>query len=458
MIYITGDTHGKIDFQRLKEYFSNIYVSEKDVLIILGDAGIVWSQKDCYIFDYSMLGLTILFIDGNHENFTLLNRFPIVTKFGAKAHRLNENIYHVKRGEILKINGKTFFCLGGATSIDKHLRKEGVSWWNEENISEEDILNSKINLQKVNYRVDYVLTHAGPSSIVYWMFKHPADRNTMILEELLCKLKFKEWFFGHYHEDRAYKNFRCFYYDILTLPYPYVGIRKNLNIPEFRSDDDDKYLRSRKTGRMFKLLPQDLPEWYLKGYLHYYSLKGVKDYAFRPSPFDNHIDKDSVIYLSYDGKIDKGENLEPKERFPNGLASLWRCSLIQVVKGLEKYSPELDYTSLKAEINLVYDQYNNRSELDYHIGELEPRPYPHVKTRRYKSWLRRKEAKYILTQGDNVITQFLELENAELGLKCYLKKKFNLQIDNLVFDESADVTFEMDLPSSANEKLVLKKF
>ena len=74
MIYITGDTHGDIDFSKLCIYFKRKRVSRNDYLIILGDAGIVWSKSDNYINDYSSLGLTILFIDGNHENFDLLKK------------------------------------------------------------------------------------------------------------------------------------------------------------------------------------------------------------------------------------------------------------------------------------------------------------------------------------------------------------------------------------------------
>ena len=69
MIYITGDTHGTIDFPKLTEYFSHRYNSENDFLIILGDAGLVWSEDDVNILEFALLGPTVLFIDGNHENF-----------------------------------------------------------------------------------------------------------------------------------------------------------------------------------------------------------------------------------------------------------------------------------------------------------------------------------------------------------------------------------------------------
>ena len=115
MIYITGDTHGLIDFDKLN-YFKTIYTSEKDVLIILGDAGIAWSEEELEhtISKYELLGITIIFIDGNHENFSMLNNLPIVEMYGAKMHKISNNIYHVLRGEIMTINNLKFLCLGGA--------------------------------------------------------------------------------------------------------------------------------------------------------------------------------------------------------------------------------------------------------------------------------------------------------------------------------------------------------
>ena len=217
MIYITGDTHGNIDFFKLKQYFNNRYVSEDDFLIILGDAGIVWSKRELFINDYSLLGLTILFIDGNHENFELLNSFPIVEYKGAKCHRLSNNIYHILRGEIIAINGLSFFCIGGATSIDKAYRVNRISWWEEENITNKDILNGLNNLEKVNYKVDYVLTHCAPSFVVKKMFGYEADNNTDILERIGSQITFKHWYFGHYHENKTWNKYRCFYSDILRL-------------------------------------------------------------------------------------------------------------------------------------------------------------------------------------------------------------------------------------------------
>ena len=217
MIYITGDTHGNVDFGKLVTYFHDKYVTENDYLIILGDVAVVWSEVDNFIFEYDSLGPTIIYIDGNHENFELLNQFPIMKYRGAKCHQITKKIYHVIRGEILNVDGLSFFCMGGATSIDKYLRQNRISWWEEENISNKDILNGLNNLDKVNYRVDYVLTHCAPSSIVKKMFGYQIDSNTEILEKFKSQIECKYWFFGHYHENIKMGKYRCFYEDILEI-------------------------------------------------------------------------------------------------------------------------------------------------------------------------------------------------------------------------------------------------
>ena len=158
-IFITGDTHGNIDYDKFLalEDFSLTY---EDHIIICGDAGICWSNSTFqhFINLYRNIGCTILFIDGNHENFEMLNQMPLVEYKGALMHQIDEHIFHILRGEIVSIEGITFLCIGGACSIDKDYRVPYVSWWPEEEITFHDIDNAIDNLAKVDYKVDYVVT------------------------------------------------------------------------------------------------------------------------------------------------------------------------------------------------------------------------------------------------------------------------------------------------------------
>ena len=86
----------------------------------------------------------------------------------------------------------------------KMFRINRVSWWKEELPSDEEIQNAERNLAKVDFNVNYVLSHCAPQSIVSWLmggFTQP-DKLTMYFEDLARRLTFRNWFFGHYHDDR----------------------------------------------------------------------------------------------------------------------------------------------------------------------------------------------------------------------------------------------------------------
>ena len=73
----------------------------------------------------SELPYTILFVDGNHENFDrLLSEFPIEDWNGGKVHKIRPNIIHLMRGHVFEIEGKRIFAMGGGYSVDKYMRRE----------------------------------------------------------------------------------------------------------------------------------------------------------------------------------------------------------------------------------------------------------------------------------------------------------------------------------------------
>lgn len=88
MVYLIGDIHGDIT-QIMKENLHNngINISRNDVLIVLGDFGVMFkdTEQQRLALDYiGQLSYYVAFIDGNHENFDYLNSLPIVTKWVTK--------------------------------------------------------------------------------------------------------------------------------------------------------------------------------------------------------------------------------------------------------------------------------------------------------------------------------------------------------------------------------------
>ena len=219
MIFITGDTHGNIDYDKLLS-LKEKKLSYDDYLIICGDCGIVWSKSTFPVFLklYNDIGCTIIFVDGNHENFRMINEFPVVEYKGARMHKIDEHIYHVMRGEIMTLENKTFLCLGGAVSIDRYLRTPNISWWEEENITDEDIDNAVFNLQDHNNEVDYIVTHCIDSHTLLKTIGLRRDKCTDQLNTIDLICKYKHWYFGHYHLDTQVDVKKtCLYQSIIEI-------------------------------------------------------------------------------------------------------------------------------------------------------------------------------------------------------------------------------------------------
>ena len=216
MIYLTGDTHGTNSIYRLKE---TDHLKEEDFLIILGDFGCIWSnneedkvEKKLKAFLES-LKFTVLFIDGNHENHDRLDNLEVEDRFNGKVGRWADNVFHLKRGQVLDIDGVSIFVMGGAQSIDKAHRKEFLSWWSQEVPSCREMMEALNVIESIpGKEVDYVLTHTAPQSIIDWHINKnkkmffPLDPTANFLQEVSNILKFKHWYFGHFHRDETYES------------------------------------------------------------------------------------------------------------------------------------------------------------------------------------------------------------------------------------------------------------
>lgn len=224
MIYITGDTHIPTDIGKLnsKKFPEQKGLTEKDYLIICGDFGGVWdnSNEEKYWIKWLQdKNFTTLFVDGNHENFTVLNEFPTVSFCGGRAHKINDKLYHLMRGQIYTIDNKRLFAFGGASSHDKAFRKEGVNWWAEELPDKSELKTAIDNLEKHEWNVDYVITHCAPTSVQQKISgEYETNELTDFFEELKTKLLYKEWFFGHYHTDLEIdEKHRCLFEGIISI-------------------------------------------------------------------------------------------------------------------------------------------------------------------------------------------------------------------------------------------------
>lgn len=208
-IYITGDTHIPTDISKLsmKNWPEQKKLTYNDFLIICGDFGAVWnnSPEDKYWQKWlNEKPFTTLFIDGNHENFNLLNEYEVEEFNGGKIHRIMPNICHLMRGQIFNLNGVKVFTMGGASSHDRELRKENVNWWKAELPNDIEYAEALSNLNKYNWKVNLVISHCTSCYIQNLVSPHyEQDRLTNFFETLRNSLTYDKWYFGHYHTDKC---------------------------------------------------------------------------------------------------------------------------------------------------------------------------------------------------------------------------------------------------------------
>ena len=210
MIYITGDTHGFNDIDKLVLNKTLASLSEDDYLLITGDFGGIWdgSIHDEEILNYyAEKPYTTLFVDGNHENFDLLNSYTVEQWNGGKIHRITDKVFHLMRGQVFNIEDRSIFTFGGGLSIDKAFRTVGESWWPQEEPSDEECAEAMENLDKYSFHVDYIMTHAAPESIVRNEIKtshkllYAPCKTEKFLNIVIEKTKYSHWYCGHYHTD-----------------------------------------------------------------------------------------------------------------------------------------------------------------------------------------------------------------------------------------------------------------
>lgn len=149
------------------------------------------------------------------------------------------------RGEIFDVDNKKIFAFGGARSHDiqdgilnldeeekiYEYRKRGAyfrirdfSWWDLELPTNQEMENGIENLEKINYKVDYIISYCCPTSIQTLINStYKRDILTDYLQQISEKCTFKRWYFGHYHDYKQINSqFTLLYEDIVPLEYESV--------------------------------------------------------------------------------------------------------------------------------------------------------------------------------------------------------------------------------------------
>lgn len=186
MRYI-GDVHGK--FSTYKKRIRNVEES-----VQVGDMGVGF-YSGYTLGEYNPLPnppFTAMskgnhrFIRGNHDN-------PSVCK--KQKFWIPDGTYEDKT--------KTFF-LGGALSVDRHLRQENYNYWPDEELSYSELMELMSFYSQV--KPDIMVTHDCPESIAGILMSNfnitkynDPSRTSQALQSYWELHKPSLWIFGHWH-------------------------------------------------------------------------------------------------------------------------------------------------------------------------------------------------------------------------------------------------------------------
>ena len=205
MLYVTGDLHG--DLSRLARTRK---LKKGDTLLVLGDFGMLWygDKRDAKALKWlKRRKYTVLFLDGVHENYDLLDAVEETEFGGAPAGKLADNVYHLLRGEIYEIEGKRVFAFGGGDAESEwEFRADSDAEAERKTPSGDEMSRGYENLAAANNKVDIMATHS-PSGKTNGYFSRSGDNARLrgvhvYLNRLEDIVTFDHWYFGSLHVDR----------------------------------------------------------------------------------------------------------------------------------------------------------------------------------------------------------------------------------------------------------------
>lgn len=153
-VAVCGDWHGNQGWVRTLGRAIPALAPDITTTLQLGDW---WMDPAATDDAFAETGINRIYVVlGNHEPWDQVT--PLLDANPGAAVQVSEITWLLPRPARMRIGGRSVLALGGAASVDKAWRREGVNWWPDENITDEHV-----RAAITSGDADLMLAHEGPA-------------------------------------------------------------------------------------------------------------------------------------------------------------------------------------------------------------------------------------------------------------------------------------------------------
>lgn len=153
-VAVSGDWHGNVGWVRTLARVLPVLAPDITTLFQLGDWAMDPGTMDD-VFQHTAI-TRVYVVAGNHERWDRIT--PLLHAAPGSAVRISDITWLLPRPARLSVGGRQVLAVPGAASVDRLWRKEGVSWWPDEAITDEHVAQAI-----AGGPADLMLTHEGPA-------------------------------------------------------------------------------------------------------------------------------------------------------------------------------------------------------------------------------------------------------------------------------------------------------
>lgn len=127
-----GDWHGTAGWARMMSRALRTLAPDVTTMLHLGD----WQMPPAEVDDvFAEISIDTIYVTlGTHDRWGEIT--PLLDKHPESAARVSEITWLLPRPARLTIGGREVLSLGGAASVDRQSRIEGLTWWPDEAITD----------------------------------------------------------------------------------------------------------------------------------------------------------------------------------------------------------------------------------------------------------------------------------------------------------------------------------